>query len=111
MIVGHCVYHIKPGQRDAFLRDAAEFFEKANQEPGCQYYTPMLSISDENAVCVWECWENEESYAAHFHTPHLKILDKMTEIYLEGMTSDFYNGEMHLDHNYQTAAQLLALQK
>lgn len=112
MIIGHCIYHVKKGKRDEFLKALAEcrFIEKANQEPGNLYYTPYLSLDDENAVFVAEAWECD-NLDAHFHTPHIKDLDRLTEIYLEGLTSDFYNGDVKVAHNYQTAAELLSIQK
>ena len=113
MIIGHCTYKIKKGQRSAFLKALTEigFIEKANKEEGNFYYTPYLPTDDEDSFFVSECWENGECLENHLHTPHIKELDKLTELYIEGLTLDFYDGDMKRTCEYKTAAELIGEKK
>ncbi|MCL1828184.1 MAG: antibiotic biosynthesis monooxygenase [Oscillospiraceae bacterium] len=113
MVVGHCTYKMKKGQRAAFLSGLADigYIANVNKEEGVVYYTPYLPLDDEDVVFVAECWESGDCLVKHMSSSNLKDLDILTELYVEGLTLDFYDGDITRTCEYKTAAELTAGQR
>jgi quinol monooxygenase YgiN len=65
---------LKPGQRDAFVREYAKGADATRKEQGCVFYDYALSAEDPDTVLIMECFESEEMHAAHLKQPHFKAV-------------------------------------
>ena len=68
-------YHVIPGNRQLVedtLRTMAE--RVAADEPACLLYNASVDVENENLICLYEVYEDEDAVAAHRETPHFKDL-------------------------------------
>ena len=86
MLVVTCVYKIKPGMRDEFMKIihddgilAETLKEKGNI--GYAYYYPAENETD---VFIMEQWVDRDSWEAHKVAPHIQKLQGIKEKYLTG---------------------------
>jgi quinol monooxygenase YgiN len=85
-------YTIKPGNADA-VRDAlARMADRvAADEPACLLYNASVSVDNENLVCLYEVYENEDALVAHRDTPHFaEIIEGIIVPLLENRERELY---------------------
>ncbi len=72
--------HIKPGQRDQFIKVFNQLVPEVLAEDGCIAYGPTVDTPagheaqppiNDNLVTVVEQWESVETLAAHSAAPHM----------------------------------------
>ena len=64
--------HVKPDQRDAFIKGAKECIATTRQEKGCILYDLHESITDPSRFVFVEQWEKMEDLMAHGANAHMK---------------------------------------
>ena len=86
MLIVSCVYKIKPGLRDEFMKaindegiPAETLREKGNV--GYGYYYP---VGNETDVFIMEQWSDRDAWEAHKVAPHIQKLQGIKEKYLTG---------------------------
>jgi len=65
---------LKPGMRDAFLKEYQIGAEATRREAGCVFYDYGISSTDPDLAIIMECFASEEAHAAHLQTPHFKAV-------------------------------------
>lgn len=74
---------LKPGCKEAFLRDAAPLIQKSNEEEGCDFYDLWPLEGDENVVTFLEGWKDKAALDEHMKTDHFtQIFPRLEEQYL-----------------------------
>lgn len=66
-------YHVVPGNAQLVvdtLREMAEYVKR--DEPACLTYHANVDPDDENVLCLYEVYTDEDAVAAHRETPHFK---------------------------------------
>jgi autoinducer 2-degrading protein len=76
---------IKPGKRDAFLKEISKHGAHIRTEEGCEKLEILLDTQNEKQVCVWEVWTNRPLWDAHMVNEASKAWQKIA--------SEFVNGE------------------
>ncbi len=66
-----CVYvHVKPKNREDFLRETVENARNTIREPGNLRFDVIRQIDDPNRFVLYEVYRDEAGMAAHKDTPH-----------------------------------------
>lgn len=61
---------LKPGRRDAFLRDTRDFVAASRQDAGCLFFEFAASADSPDMVLVVEHYTDAEAHRAHQRTEH-----------------------------------------
>jgi (4S)-4-hydroxy-5-phosphonooxypentane-2,3-dione isomerase len=63
----------KPGRRDAYLARANEHRKNVlSKEAWCQRFDVMIPKDNENMVCLYEVYDDEDGFKAHGETQHMQ---------------------------------------
>lgn len=83
---------VKPGQREAFLREFYALVPKVRAEVGCIEYGPTVDLpmgspaqkpERENMVVVIEKWQSLDALKAHSVAPHMGVYrDRVKDLVL-----------------------------
>jgi autoinducer 2-degrading protein len=66
-----CVHvHVKPENRDDFVRASIENAKGTAREPGNLRFDVLQSVDDPNRFVLYEVYRDEAGMAAHKETPH-----------------------------------------
>ena len=82
MLLINVIYTMKPGQREAFLKEvqAQGILEAVRREDGCMQYTYYLPVEEEDdTLLLVERWRDQAAQQAHLATPHMAALGKIKE--------------------------------
>lgn len=93
MNIVNVIYHVKPGQREAFYQAIcdAKIEDATRHEKGLIRYEFFSSLENSEDLLLWEVWENDEVQAHHKDTPHYAQLTELKKTYLN-------SAEIHLYH-------------
>ncbi len=81
---------LKPGARDAFLRDiAAPFAVATRAEPGCLFFEMTASADDPDLIVITQSFRDAAAHAAHTASPHEAQLRR--DLQSTGVRGDFLN--------------------
>lgn len=86
-------YQLKPGCRDAFLKEMAdnEIVAKCSQEPGCGKYELFVPVRIEDSVLLIEKWRSREDQANHKTFDTYSILTALKDKYVLETIVDMYD--------------------
>lgn len=78
-------YTFKKGLREAFLNEieARGIVPLIRYEKGCIEYSYFLSVDNSDTLLLLETWENEFLQQKHLEAPHMEMLAKLKERYVE----------------------------
>lgn len=71
---------VKPGKREAFLKEMRALVPKVRAEHGCVFYHATIDAPsglsaqtpvNENLITMLECWESLDALKAHLGQPHM----------------------------------------
>lgn len=77
-------FKAKPGQESRLQRELHRLVEPTRAEPGCITYDLHQSQDDPSRFLFYEIWKSQADLDAHFETPHLQGLRKVTPEIVEG---------------------------
>lgn len=64
---------LKPGQRDAFVKRVTEHRQNVlSKENYCQRFDVLIPEDIDNAVCLYEVYDDEAGFKAHAETLHMQ---------------------------------------
>lgn len=77
-------YHLNKGTRDEFYRRFRDnnIREFSRSEEGNLEYDIYFALDDENTVCLFEKWRDEEAQSKHRETLHYAILSELKAKYV-----------------------------
>ncbi len=90
-ITCHVILIAKPGKRDALL-DALEICAASSRnEPGCEYYEVIQSITQPDEITLVEKYSNYDAFNAHFNNTDIReFIDKKQSALLISMSNKVY---------------------
>lgn len=67
MVIYHGIFHVKPGMRDAYVKEilASGLIGEFEKQPGCRFYTVGVSLTNSDDLIVCDAWETEEDFKGH----------------------------------------------
>ena len=86
---------VKPGQRDAFLKEFHRIMPMVHAEAGCIEYGPAVDVDSgisvqgplrDNVVVIIEKWESLPALKAHLQAPHMIEYRVRVKDYVESVT-------------------------
>jgi quinol monooxygenase YgiN len=86
---------IKPGQRDAFLKEFKRIMPMVHAETGCIEYGPAVDVASgisvqgpmrENVAVIIEKWESLAALKAHLTAPHMIEYRVRVKDFVDGVT-------------------------
>jgi quinol monooxygenase YgiN len=72
MIVVAGTMRVDPARRDHFLEVVRPVVESTRAEPGNVQYRYCLDSEDPTIFLIFEEWQSEEAFQAHFATAHMQ---------------------------------------
>jgi quinol monooxygenase YgiN len=84
---------IRPGQRDEYMKLAADFIETSRAEDGCVYYDQGPMHDDPSGIVLAECWKTAAHHATHTAAPHFKAFGPVFEKYVLRATFEEIDSE------------------
>ncbi len=77
-------YHVRPGQRTAFLQrlNDAGIPAAVRREDGCRRYDYFLDTQDPDAILLVEDWDTTAHQQAHVQTPHMALFQTFKPDYV-----------------------------
>ncbi|MFQ9742472.1 MAG: putative quinol monooxygenase [Slackia sp.] len=87
--MGNCVLHVrytvKPGMRNAFVKDVLDsgLLDEVRRENGCLEYCYYCSAEEEDLVLLLEKWTSQACQQAHFEQPHTTTLMEIKNRYVQ----------------------------
>jgi len=86
---------VKPGSRDAFLKEFKALVPTVKAEKGCIDYGPTVDVQPglprqvsyrENTVTIVEKWESLDALKAHLAAPHMTTYRESVKDLVAGVT-------------------------
>jgi quinol monooxygenase YgiN len=86
---------VKPGQRDAFLKEFHRIMPMVHAEAGCIEYGPAVDVDSgisvqgplrDNVAVIIEKWESLPALKAHLQAPHMIEYRVRVKDYVENVT-------------------------
>lgn len=92
IIIAGTIDFADAGKRAAALEIATPLQKKTrDEEPGCLAYVFAPDPCVPHRICVYECWQDEASLAAHFkHPNYLNMRDALFRVGLTGADNNKY---------------------
>jgi len=96
VIVAGTIDFADASRRDAALEVAGVLQQRTREEePGCLAYLFAPDPCVSHRICVYECWRDEASLAAHFeHSNYLNMRDALFRIGLTGADNNKYRVDL-----------------
>ncbi len=79
MLIVTAKVKLQSGKADEFIAAVREMQAKVVEDPGAVLYTLHRSTSDPDEFLFYEQYEDEEAFAYHLSTDHLKTLSGKIE--------------------------------
>ncbi len=86
---------LKPGKREAYLKEFRKVVPSVRKEPGCIAYGPNVDTPSgipiqppmrENVVVILETWESLDALNVHLSTPQFAAYQKATKDLVKGVS-------------------------
>lgn len=83
MIVLHARLPLAPETRDAALDAIEDVMEHSRAEAGMLDYRAAVELDDPNAVVLYQRYEDEAAFQAHFDSEHFAAFERAIHEYLD----------------------------
>lgn len=94
MIMVEAKIRAKNGDRDKIISKSEDLIKSTRLESGCISYNLYASTEDNNALMMFEKWENMDALNKHMKTEHFKAFgDAIEEFLAENMNINIYSVE------------------
>lgn len=96
VIIAGTIDFADASKREAALEVASVLQKKTrDQEPGCLAYVFAPDPCVPQRICVYECWQDEASLAAHFQHPNYRDMrDALFRLGLVGASNNKYRVDL-----------------
>jgi len=96
IIIAGTIDFADASKRAAALEIATPLQQKTrDEEPGCLAYVFAPDPCVPQRICVYECWQDEASLAAHFkHPNYLNMRDALFRVGLTGADNNKYRVDL-----------------
>ncbi|WP_394726797.1 putative quinol monooxygenase [Altererythrobacter sp. GH1-8] len=71
----------QPGIFEQHHESIAEVVRKSREEPGCLAYSLARDVADPDLFILYERWESQEAFDAHFASPHVQEFAKLVKTF------------------------------
>lgn len=103
MLIVHVHVHVKPEDREEFIRATLENARNSIQEPGILRFDVLQNNEDPNQFVLVEVYRDEDAPARHKETLHYQIWrDKVAGMMAEPRTSVKFTNIFPDDKGWQT---------
>lgn len=82
---------LKEGTIEQYLKCTEKAVAETRKEQGCIRYELCQSKEDPLQFAMFECWESQEHFNAHFETPHFKEFAALAGEVTAERTVEIYN--------------------